>query len=61
MYQVDTLHVCIGLKFYDVHVPSRPTGVTLRSMSWVIDFDRLSGKAQVMRATLSCNSSYYTC
>ena len=28
-------------------------------MSWVIDFNRFSGKAQVRRATLSCDSSYY--
>ena len=27
--------------------------------SWVIDFDRFSGKAQVRRATLSCDSSYF--
>ena len=33
--------------------------MTLRSRSWVIDFNRCSGKAQVRRATLSCDSSYY--
>ena len=33
--------------------------MTLRSMSWVIDFNRFSGKAQVRRATLSCDSSYF--
>ena len=27
-------------------------------MSWVIDFDTFSGKAQVRRAMLSCDSSY---
>ena len=48
--------VDIGLKFYAV--PSRPTLVTLRSMSLVIDFNRFCGKAQVRRATLSCDSSY---
>ena len=32
--------------------------MTLRSRSWVIDFNRYSGKAQVRRATLSCDSSY---
>ena len=32
--------------------------MTLRSRSWVIDFNRCSGKAQVRRATLSCDSSY---
>ena len=32
--------------------------MTLRSRSWVIDFNRFSGKAQVRRATLSCDSSY---
>ena len=26
--------------------------------SWVIDFDKFSGKAQVRRAMLSCDSSY---
>ena len=25
-------------------------------MSWIIDFNRFSGKAQVRRATLSCDS-----
>ena len=58
MDQVElSMLVDIGLKFYAV--PSRPTGVTLRSMSLVIDFNRFSGKAQVRRATLSCDSSYY--
>ena len=33
--------------------------MTLRSRSWVIDFNRCSGKAQVRRATLSCDSSYF--
>ena len=33
--------------------------MTLRSRSWVIDFNRCSGKAQGRRATLSCDSSYY--
>ena len=47
------MFVDIGLKFYAV-----PSRVTLRSRSWVIDFDRFSGKAQVRRATLSCDSSY---
>ena len=28
------------------------------SMSWVMEFNRFSGKAQVRRATLFCNSSY---
>ena len=35
--------------------------MTFRSRSWVIDFNRfshVSGKAQVRRATLSCDSSY---
>ena len=32
--------------------------MTLRSRSWVIDFDKFSGKAQVRQATLSCDSSY---
>ena len=36
----------------------RPTWATLRSRSWVIDFDKFSGKAQVRWATLSCDSSY---
>ena len=35
--------------------------MTLRSRSWVIDFNRCSGKAQVRRATLSCDSSYLLC
>ena len=35
--------------------------VTLTSRSWVIDFDRFGGKAQVRRATLSCDSSYCYC
>ena len=48
--------VDIGLKFYAV--PSQPTGATLRSRSLVIDFDKFSGKAQVRRAMLSCDSSY---
>ena len=30
----------------------------MRSRSWVIDFNRFSGKAQFRRATLSCDSSY---
>ena len=47
----------IGLKFYAV--PSQPTGATLRSRALVIDFDKFSGKAQVRRATLSCDSSYF--
>ena len=47
------MFVDIGLKFYAV-----PSQVTLRSRSRVIDFDRFSGKAQVRRATLSCDSSY---
>ena len=51
------MFVDIGLNFYAV--PSQPTLVTLRSRSWVIDFDKFSGKAQVRRATLSCDSSYY--
>ena len=59
MDQVElSMLVDIGLKFYAV--PSRPTGVTLRSMSLVIDFNRFSGKAQVRRATLSCDSSYFS-
>ena len=33
--------------------------MTLRSRSWVIDFNRCSGIAQVRRATLSCDSSYF--
>ena len=37
---------------------NNPPWVTLRSRSWVIDFDKFSGKAQVRRATLSCDSSY---
>ena len=53
---VDTF---IGLKFYAV--PSRPTSETFRSRSWVIDFNRLSSKAQVRRAMLSCDSSYSLC
>ena len=61
MYQVATytcsMLIDIGLKFYAV--PSQPTCVTLTSRSWVIDFDRFSGKAQVRRAMLSCDSSYY--
>ena len=49
MDQVElSMLVDIGLKFYAV--PSRPTCVTLRSMSLVIDFNRFSGKAQVRRA-----------
>ena len=51
---VDT---CIGLKFYAV--PSLPPWEALRSRSWVIDFNRFSDKAQVRRATLSCDSSYF--
>ena len=47
------MFVDIGLKFYAV-----PSRVTLRSRSWVINFDRFSGKAQVRQATLSCDSSY---
>ena len=43
--------VDIGLKFYAV--PSRPTWVIMRSMSWVIDFNRFSGKAQVRQALIS--------
>ena len=35
--------------------------MTLRSRSWVIDFNRCSDKAQVRRATLSCDSSYCYC
>ena len=31
-----------------------------RSRSRVIDFNKFSGKAQVRRATLSCDSSYKT-
>ena len=42
---VDT---CTGLKLY--HHGKR---------SWVIDFNRFSGKALVRRAMLSCDSSYY--
>ena len=48
------MFVDICLKFYAV-----PSQVTLRPRSWVIDFDRFSGKAQVRRATLSCDSSYF--
>ena len=50
------MFVDIGLKFYafTTHLSD-----TLRSRSWVIDFDKFSGKAQVRRATLSCDSSYY--
>ena len=33
--------------------------MTLRSRSWFIDFNRCSDKAQVRRATLSCDSSYF--
>ena len=51
------MFVDIGLKFYAV--PLQPTQATLRSRSWVIDFDKFSGKAQVRRATLSCDSSYF--
>ena len=51
------MFVDIGLKFYAV--PSQPTRATLRSRSWVIDFDKFSDKAQVRRATLSCDSSYF--
>ena len=55
MDQVDTLHVSRYwseiLCFYD---PPEQT----RSRSWVIDFDKFSGKAQVRRATLSCDSSF---
>ena len=47
------MFVDIGLKFYAV-----PLRETLRSRSWVINFDRLSGKAQVRRATLSRDSSF---
>ena len=50
------MFVDIGLKFYAV--PSQPTRATLRSRSWVIDFDKFSDKAQVRRAKLSCDSSY---
>ena len=48
------MFVDIGLKFYAVS-----SRVTLRSRSWVINFDSFSGKAQVRRATLSCDSSYF--
>ena len=60
MDQVETLHVCgywSEMKFYAV--PSQPTSATLRSRSWDIDFDKFSGKAQVRRATLSWDSSYF--
>ena len=33
--------------------------MTLRSRSWVIDFNRCTDKAQVRRATLSGDSSYF--
>ena len=58
MDQVElSMLVDIGLKFYTV--PSRPTGVTLRSMSLVIDFNRFSGKAQVRRAWQSTSQASY--
>ena len=50
MDQVDfCMLVGIGLKFY---------AVPLWLVSWVIDFNRFSGKAQVRRARLSCDNSY---
>ena len=53
MDQVDTLHV--GLKFYafTTHLLS---DLEVKVMGH--RFDKFSGKAQVRRATLSCDSSY---
>ena len=53
MDQFDTLlSVDIGLKFYAL--PSHPSDLEVK-----VNFNRFSGKAQVGRATLSCDSSYY--
>ena len=45
--------VDIGLKFYAV--PSHPSDLEVKVMG---QFNRFSGKAQVRRATLPCDSSY---
>ena len=59
MDQVDALHVCrYWSEVLCCTIMSDLEVKVMGSRSWVIDFDRFSGKAQVRQATLSCDSSY---
>ena len=55
MDQVETLHVCgYWSGILCCTITTHLSDLDLK----VIDFDKFSGKAQVRRATLSCDSSY---
>ena len=55
MDQVETLHVCgYWSEILCCTITTHLSDLEVK----VIDFDKFSGKAQVRRATLSCDSSY---
>ena len=59
MDQGDTLHIFRYMYWSEVLFCTIMVHLRdLESRSWVIDFNRFSGKAQVRRATLSCYSSH---